>query len=165
MFARLFAVLFLLSVSFPAFAGKIAIVDFQRAVTETEEGKSAQKKLDTMYASRKAEIERLQGELQRQVTDYQQRALILSESARAEEEKKLAAQQQKFESTYTQYQQEMQQTYYTLLQDLDNKMRALVDKIAKEKGFDLVVDRAAVVYHGGETVDMTDELIRRYNTK
>jgi Skp family chaperone for outer membrane proteins len=64
-----------------------------------------------------------------------------------------------------QYQQEMQQTYFTLLSDLDEKMRALTEKIAKEKAYDLVLDRAAVVYSGGETIDMTDELIKRYNAQ
>ena len=62
-----------------------------------------------------------------------------------------------------QYQQEMQQNYYTLLQDLDTKMRALTATIAKEKGYSLVLDSAAVVYSGGDTVDMTNELIKRYN--
>ena len=34
-----------------AWAGGIAVVDFQRAVNETNEGKAAQKKLDTMLHS------------------------------------------------------------------------------------------------------------------
>ena len=37
--------------------------------------------------------------------------------------------------------------------------------IAKEKQFDLVVDKQMVVYTGASTSDMTDELIRRYNSK
>ena len=37
-------------------------------------------------------------------------------------------------------------------------------EIAKEKGFDLVLDKAMVVYHGGEVSDMTSDLVNRYNT-
>ena len=162
MIARWFVLLALLVAS-PAWAGKIAVVDFQRAVTETSEGKAAQTRLDTMYSSRKAEIDKMRGELERDVKDYQSRALILSEEARASTERELMTKQQRFEGLYTQYQEEMQQTYMTLLQDLSEKMKALTEKIAKEKSYDLVVDRVAVVTFGGETIDMTDELIKRYN--
>lgn len=160
---RHLALLGLLVSSTPAFASGIAVVDFQRAVTETDEGKSAQQRLDAMYSSRKTEIEKMQSDLEAELQDFQARAMILSEEARAEAEQGLMVKQQQFQSLYVQYQQEMQQNYYTLLQDLDTKMRALTETIAREKGYDLVVDRAAIVYVGGSTVDMTDELIVRYN--
>ncbi len=162
---RFFVVLTALSFAIPAFAGGIAVVDFQRAVTETTEGKEAQTRLDTMYSSRKTEVDKLRVELEKELADYQSRALILSDEARATAERDLVAKQQRFEGLYTQYQQEMQQTYYTLLQALDEKMRALTEKIAKEKGYDVVLDRAAVVYNGGTTIDMTDDLIKRYNAQ
>lgn len=147
----------------PAWASGIAVVDFQRAVMETTDGKAAQDKLDTMYASRKSEIDKLRSDLEGDFADYQARQMILSDEARAETEKGLVEKQQKFEAKYGQYQEEMQKTYYALLQDLDEKMRILCEKIAKEKTYDVVLDRAAVVYAGGTTIDMTDELIRRYN--
>jgi Skp family chaperone for outer membrane proteins len=64
-----------------------------------------------------------------------------------------------------QYQQEMQQAYLTLLQDLDQKMRALSETIAKENTYCLVLDQAAVVYKGAGATDMTDTLIKRYNAQ
>ena len=165
MMFRLFVIMFGLIAANPVFAGGIAVVDFQRAVNETEEGKAAQGQLDAMYGSRKTEIERLQKELEAEVKEYQAKLMILSEDARAELEQALMIKQQRFEATYSQYQQEMQQTYYGLLQDLDQKMRAASVKIAEEKGYDLVVDKAMVIYAGGTTQDVTDELIRRYNAK
>jgi len=148
-----------------AHAGGIAVVDFERAVQETNEGKAAQARLDTMYASRKAEVERMRDEYQKMVEDYQSRALVLSEDARRQAEGDLVRKQQGFEAKYGQYQQEMQQTYMDLLSDLDKKMRALTETIAKEKSYDVVLDKAAVVYAGGAAVDMTDTLITRYNSK
>lgn len=152
-----------LAVPSSALAGGIAIVDFQRAVNETTEGKSAQSKLDTMYAARRTEIEKMEADLSKEIEDFKSRAMILSDSARSEAEQQLMGKQQRFQQLYLQYEQEMQQTYYTLLQDLDTKMRAISEKVAKEKGYDLVLDRAAVVYMGGSTVDMTDDLVKRYN--
>lgn len=164
MLVRWFTLALMLLISAPALAGGVAIVDFQRAVMETTEGKSAQERLDTMYSSKRADIDTMRTQLEKDLKDYQSRALILSDDARAQAEKDLMTKQQRFEQTYMAYQQEMQQTYYTLLSDLDEKMRALTEKIAKEKQYDVVLDRAVVVYFGGETVDMTDDLIKRYNT-
>jgi outer membrane protein len=160
---RTLTALFALSISIDAFAAGIAVVDFQRAVTQTDEGKAAQAKIDTMYMTRKQEIEKMRTDLEAAVQDYQSRAMILSEAARADTEKKLAMQQQAFEQKYMGYQNELQQTYGTLLQDLDGKMRTLVQTIAKEKSYSVVLDAAAVVYLGSDVVDMTNELVTRYN--
>lgn len=144
---------------------QIAVVDFERAVNETEEGKRAQDRLDTMYSDRKKEIERMRDELMAEMEDYKSRSMILSDEAREETEARLLEKQQGFEQTYMSYQTEMQQTYMTLLQDLDDKMRKMSRTIAEEQGYDLVIDKAAVVYAGGDTVDMTDTLITRYNAQ
>ena len=146
-------------------AGGIAVIDFQRAVTETNEGQAAQKKLDGMYSARKTEIEKKQGDLEAEFNDFQSRAMILSDTAKAEAQQSLIRKEQEFQQLYMQYEQEMQQTYMTMLQDLDTKMRRTAEAVAKEKGYDLVIDRAAVVYMGGATVDMTDALVQRYNTQ
>jgi len=162
MLRALIACLVLLAAS-PAFAGAIAVVDFQRAVTETDQGKAAQKKIDTMYETRRAEIQRMQQDLEKQVQDFQARAMILSDEARAEQERQLMLKQQQFQERSMQYEVELQQTYSTLLADLDQKMRSLSATIAKEKGYDLVIDSAVVVHMGGSVVDMTPILVERYN--
>ncbi len=143
----------------------VAIVDFERAVTETQEGKEAQQRLDAMYSSKKAEIDQLRADLEADLADYQSRALILSEEARAETEQSLMEKQQRFEATYMRYQQEMQQTYFTLLQDLDSKMRVMTGEIAKERGCTVVIDRSVVVYAGAQATDLTNLLIQRYDAK
>ena len=52
-------------------AGTIAVVDFERAVNETDEGKSAQSQLESMYASRKSELDSIRGELEKEFKDYE----------------------------------------------------------------------------------------------
>lgn len=152
-----------LLVAEPAWAMKIAVVDFQTAVTQTTEGKAAQAKLDSMYGSRKTEIEKCVTDFQKAYKDFESRQLLLSEAAQQAEGRDLMLKQQKCEEMNARYTQEMQKTYYDLLSDLDEKMRTMCERIAKEKAYDLVVDRAAAVYFGGEVIDMTPELVRRYN--
>ena len=159
---RAFAAVLLL-VSSNAWATKICFVDFQKAVTDTQEGQAAQKKIDSMYSSRKGELERMQAELEKAIQDYQGRALILSQEAKQAEEQKLGLQEQTFQRTYMQYQQEMQQTYATLLGDLDEKMKTTATAVGKEQGCSVVLDKAVVVYFGSDVADVTTPLVTKYH--
>lgn len=160
---RAFAALLLLVTPNAFAAGKICVVDFQKAVTETQEGQAAQKKIDSMYSTRKGELERMQADLEKAIQDYQSRALILSADAKAAEEQKLGLQEQTFQRTYMQYQQEMQQTYGSLLGDLDEKMRSTATAVGKEQGCSVVLDQAVVVYFGSDVADVTGTLVSKYN--
>ena len=148
-----------------AFAGGIAVVDFERAVNETDEGKEAQTRLDTMFATRRDELQRMQAAFQTAYEDYEARGIVLSDAARAEEERSLMTKQAELQQTAQTFETEMQSTYVTLLEDLDGKMRRLTETIAAEHQFDVVLDRAAVVYVGPGATDMTAELIARYNAQ
>lgn len=161
---RAVLVVLMLLVAVPSFAGTIAVVDFQRAVQETEQGKAAQSKIDTMYQSRKQEIANAQAALEKEIKDFQARAMILSDQARGEQEQQLMQKQAQFQQTAMRYEAELQQTYASVLEDLDQKMRALSATIAKEKGYSLVLDRAVVVHMGGDVIDMTGDLVARYNS-
>lgn len=162
---RMLTVMIALLIALPSYAGGIAVVDFQRAVNETKEGKQAQAKLDAMYEQKKAEIAQMKTALEQSYKDYQSRQMILSNDARASAERELLEAQQAFEATYMQYQNEMQQNYMAMLQGLDKKMRSLTQKLGKEGSYDLVIDKAVVVYAGGQTKDITDLLISRYNAQ
>jgi len=148
----------------PAFAAKLCKVDFQAAVVETDEGKAAQGKIDTMYSSRKGELERMQVDLEKAIEDFKGRSMILSKETRAEEEQKLATQQRSFEQTYMQYQNEMQQTYYGLLGELDEKMRTVAISVGKEAGCTVVLDSAVIVMATDEVADISKPLVTRFNS-
>lgn len=153
----------LLLAAAPAQAGT-CIVDFQTAVTETEEGKAAQKRIDTMLESRRNEVARMQTELEQEMKDLQSRAMILSDDARAEAEQALMTKQARFQQTAMQYETELGQTYQVLLSELDQKMRSLSITIAKEKKCDMLLDAGAIVYSGPAVDDITNELVAKYNT-
>ena len=150
--------------SAPALAGKIAYVDFERAVSQSHEAQAAQKRLQQVYASKLAELQRQQEQLQKAVEDYEQKKLILTDDARGQAEQQLYLQQQTLQQNMMTYQQEMDAQVAEELQKLDAKLRNVSGAIAKERGYDLVVDKAIVVYAGADVVDMTDAVIQAYNS-
>jgi Skp family chaperone for outer membrane proteins len=162
---RLVVMGFLLIAASPAHAVKLCMIDFQSAVTETAEGKSAQTKIDAMYSTRRGELERMQADLEKAIQDYQSRSMILTGDAKAQAEQKLALQQQTFERTYMTYQNEMQQMYMSLLGDLDEKMRKIAQTVGKEQSCTAVIDKAVVVYAGSDMADVTSTLVAKYNAQ
>lgn len=149
----------------PAFANTICVVDFQSAITQTNEGKSAQKKLDGMTSSRKRDLEGKQAAFETAVKDYEKRAPTLSETARRQEEQKLMAQQAQLNQAIAGAEQEMQQTYLSLLGDLDGKLRKIMVSVGSSSGCTVVLDRAAVVYNASSVRDVTTTLVGAYNRK
>ena len=77
MFKKVFSLMLLAGVfSLSATAGdtKIGIVDFTRAINETNEGRAAQSRLDSMVNGKKAELEQMEANLQAMATEYQEKA-------------------------------------------------------------------------------------------
>ena len=139
-------------------------VDFQKAVTETNEGKSAQSKIDGLFKSRQDELVKMQTDFEQQVADFQKRATMLAADARSAEEQQLMSKQAALQQTAMQYEQEMQQTYMNMLGDLDQKMRTVATDVGKTKACDVVLDGAMVVYSGPGVLDITLDLVARYNS-
>ena len=147
-------------VAAPAFAdAKLCVIDSNDAINETDEGRSAQSKLETMYASKQAEIERQQAALEKEFADYEARKMILSEAARAEQEKALMAKQEAFQRMVAQSEQEMQSTYNDLLQGMSEKLLRLAPVVGVRKGCSIILDKSAAVYVGPDVLDLTRDVI------
>lgn len=138
---------------------KLCVLDAQSALNETKEGKAAQKRLETLFASKQTELENMQKELQKQFEDYEQRKLILSDSAKQEQERTLMEKQQKLQMSAMQAEQEMQQTYMQLLSGMEEKLLSVAEALGAKKGCTLLVPKEATIYVGPGVVDLTSEVI------
>ena len=149
-----------LFVATPALADtKICIIDTEQAMNETGEGKAAQAKLESMYTGKQAEIERLQADLEKQLTDYEARKMILSESARADQERVLAEKQRAFQAMVVQSEEEMQNTYAQLLQGMQDKLLRVAPTVAARKACSVMLQKEATVYVGPDVLDLTHDVI------
>jgi outer membrane protein len=143
---------------------KIAVVDFQEALNQVKEGAAARKKLEGMFESKRKGIEGLETQIKAKKDEYDRQAVILSDAARKQKEQELMALQSQYQQIYMQSEGEMQQAYAVLMEDLITKMRAIAETIAKEKGYNLVLEvtEGGVVY-SAPAFDITAELIKRYD--
>ncbi len=143
---------------------KVAVVDFQRALNEVNEASGVRSKLEAMYGERKVAIEKMQKTLEAKKGEYERQATILSDSARKAKEEELMKASVEFQQTYSRYEGEMQQAYYAAMQDFIEKMKKISIGIGQERGYTVVLEatEGGVVYWS-DTVDITNEMIKRYN--
>ncbi|MFT4977241.1 MAG: Skp family chaperone for outer membrane protein [Myxococcota bacterium] len=171
----------LLLSSLPAQAGGIAIVDFQQAINEVSEGERARAELKALEEQKQRQIADLEGQLRTKdeafttaVNTYQSQVSmnILTDEARAQREQELGIMQNELMQLQQTYQQtgmdaemELQRLYTEKMEIIITKMRAVSETIAREKDIDLVfeVTESGLVYQSTSVVDITPDLIQRYD--
>lgn len=166
MFLRFFVLIIsLFALATPALAEiKVATVDFERAMNEVSEGAQAKAKLDSMYGDRKAGIEKLRVAFEAKQADYQKQSMVMSDTARKQKEEELNTLGMQYQQAASQAEAEMQQAYMGTMQTLAEKMRKVCQGIAAERQYTLVLEasQGGVIY-AVPAIDITDELIKRYN--
>lgn len=142
---------------------KIAVIDVQRAVMQTEDGLRAQATLKKMFDSRQQELNKKQADLAKEKDDLEKQAKTLSQAAmqkRAEDwQQKMVALQQVF----VDYNKELEKKQKELTDPIFEKVMGIVKRLATTEGFDVVMDKQTVAYVRGD-LDLTDRCIQIYNS-
>jgi outer membrane protein len=145
---------------------KIGYVDLQRALNEIEEGKSAKAQLkrefdqkQKMLDEKQAEFNRLRGELEKQAT-------VLAESARKERQDDLDRRFQELQTTFAQLQKELSEREREVTRGIFDKMGVIIRETAETESFTMVLERTdAGILYAPPSLDLTNELIRKYNAR
>jgi outer membrane protein len=141
---------------------KIAVVDTQRAIMETEDGLRAQATLKKLFDSRQRELDKKQEDLQKEREDIEKQKDVLSKGALAKRIDKWQREMVQLQTVFVEYNKELQKKQNELTQPIFQKAMGLVRRLATQDGFDVIVDKQAVPYVRSD-LDVTDRLITLYN--
>ena len=156
------AVAFLLSGAAEAKGLKIGVVNMQRAVSETKEGKDAEANLMKMKKNLEAELNRKLKEFYKEQEELQKAMAILKED---EKRKRLGEAKKKFEALQKRYlgaERELMKKKTEVMMKLSQKLGKVIQGIAKKDGYDYIFNNAAVLWAPRHT-DLTNQVIRIYN--
>ncbi len=142
--------------------GKIAVVDTQRAIMETEDGLRAQATLKKLFDKRQRELDRKQTELQQEREDIEKQREVLSKAALQKRVEKWQREMIQLQTVFVQYNKELQKKQNELTQPIFTKAMGLIRRMATQEGFDVVMDKQAVPYVRSD-LDLTDRVITLYN--
>jgi outer membrane protein len=139
---------------------KVAIVNAQKAVADTQEIKKDQADLATKYKPRQQDIQKLQGDLQQ--IQSQLRAPNVTPAA----EQQLTVQGQEKQKQLQRLTEDLQADFNQDRQDIlgraGQRMQDVIKKLAESKGLDVVIDISNALYFK-PALDMTAEATAAYD--
>lgn len=159
-------------------AGKIGIINIQAAIASTAEGKKALADLQTKYQNRQQELVRQQQEIQALQDDLQKKATTLSEEEQIRLTRQLEEKQKLFTRSREDFDSEEGADRQDAIQRIGKKMVGAIQDYAKQSGYSLILDNQVPVvsggqglsgqgqiriYYAGQEVDVTDEIVKRYD--
>jgi outer membrane protein len=140
----------------------IAIVDVQRAVAETRDGRRAQDELKQMFDKRQQELDAKQSELGRERDEIERQASTLSRSAVEKRKEELQRKITELQSVFVEYNKDLQKREGELTAPIIGKLKAVVARRAEQDGYDVVLDKQATPY-ARRSLDLTDQVVKAYD--
>ncbi|HEY2379815.1 MAG TPA: OmpH family outer membrane protein [Terriglobia bacterium] len=145
-------------------APKIAIVDFERAVVESVDGKKASAKFTVALQAKQADLEKRQKDIDDSTKKIQTGARTLSDSAKAELQRDIDKKTTELQRLNEDAQKDLQTLRDDLLRPIAERATALLNMMASQEGYIVVVDisnpQTNVVYWNPKN-DVTAELVKR----
>jgi len=156
------------AVKAPAPPTKVAVIAFQLAVAQTNEGQQNFAAIEKKYEPRQAAIKAESDQVDALTKQLQTDAPTLSEAARAARAKVIDDKKKQLDRDYqdarTDFQQDMGQVY----QGLAAKVYDVLKTYAEKQGYTLVLDisdQQTPVLYAGDSTNITKAVIEAYNAK
>ena len=156
----------MMAFAMPAAAqAKIAVIDVQRVVTESDPGKEVMQKLRVLSDAKAQEGQTLQQEMATLQDQFNKQRFTVSEQRQAEMSKSIEDKQIAIRRFQDDAQRELQEAQRRELGGLEERILPIINQIGQERGLTLIFNKfqSGLVY-ADETVDITDSVIQRFNT-
>jgi outer membrane protein len=141
---------------------KIAMVDMQRVLNETKEGKKARTDLETSSKAKQEKLDKKRTKLEADAAKLG--SLKGAQLASAQEQ--LQKESMELQSMLMTLEQELGDMHNKSLESMYKRAQDIVTKVAKDRGIDLVLVRDAMtVIYVKDGIDITDEIVKLYNAK
>lgn len=144
---------------------KVAVIDVQRVVTESDPGKEVMGRLKTLTDSKAQRGQALQQELAALQDQFNKQRFTVSETRQAEMSKEIEDKQIAIRRFQDDAQRELQDAQRRELGGLEERILPIINQIGQEQGYILIFNKfqSGLVY-ADESVDITDQVIQRFNT-
>lgn len=169
----LFFSLFVFGVFFipPAYAedvvhSKFAVIDIQRALTQSQTGKNAQQRLEKEVKEKQDAISADRAKLDKSKADLVKQASLLSEDALVDRSDALEREGQALGQKVQQTRKRLEELNMKEIGQLVTRIQAIADRIGREQKIPIILERdpKAVVYASSD-MDITDRVISELDMK
>jgi len=149
---------------FCADVAKIGVVEFQRLFENSDAGKDIKAEITTQGKKMEAELKGKGAEIEEIKKRLEREALVMSKEMREEKEREFRIKVNDIKTLQKKYEVELQGIQKRLMGGLQSETLEIIDDIGKSEGYLLIMDKRGVLY-SPSTIDITDEVIKRYNAQ
>ncbi len=145
---------------------KIAYVDIQRAVNESNAGKEAKKAITKDVEKFQRLVAEKQKELQTMKESFEKQTLLLTPDARANKEKEYQHKLREFQRWGEDSQNEINQKRMEMERNISVALLKVIQKMGTDEGYTLILDKnESIVLFASKAIDITDRVIKAYDTQ
>lgn len=160
-----------------AASGKVGLLNIQAAILNTAEGKKAMADLDKKYQPKRAELQKMQQEIQSLQDQIQRQQTTVSDTAQVQLSRQLDEKKKIFTRTQEDAQSDFSSDRNDVISRISQKMGRVVQDFADQNGYAVILDLVAPVfsnsgqigdaqipvYYAGKDVEITEEIVKRYD--
>jgi len=155
--------LFLQQDSFATDSLKIGLVNIQRCMDESNEGKRITAFLNEKNESFKKQIETKQRELLELQKEIEKQSMMLSLDAQEDKRRQYETKGRDYQMLVQKLSLELKKEENDAKKEFIRDLQKIAQKIANEQSYNLILDRNVGVIFASETFDITDKVISEYN--
>lgn len=141
---------------------KIGFVDMQKAIQSSSAGKKAKTELEAEFNKKKKELEKKEADLKKMGEDLEKKKSVLSEEALGKKQAEFQEEMLKYRDVVGKSQMEIQKKERELTAPILDKMKKVIAKLAKDKGYSMVLENNQGVLFATPDSDLTEDVIKAY---
>ena len=144
---------------------KIAVINVDRLVTDSALGKEAFARVKKLADAKKEEGEKLTKEIREMEQKLADQGASLADDKKEALQKQYQERAIAFKRFQDDAQRQLEEAQKKELEELQKRVLPVISQIGKEKGYTLIFNKfqSGLVY-ADEGVDITDEVLKRFNT-
>ena len=145
---------------------KVGVVDIDRAISSTDEGKAAREEFARKQREAEAKIQPLVERYQALEEEMKAKKFVLSDEALFQKQLDLVEMRNQIQRKMKEIEGQMQVDQQSLEGPLITKLGGIIEDNGKTQGFTLILRRGAPGFlYTREALDVTDLVIEKYNQK
>ncbi|MDD5763298.1 MAG: OmpH family outer membrane protein [bacterium] len=142
---------------------KVAVIDVNKILNDSEAGQAAKKKMEARYEELKKTIDAKQEEARKIKEEIDKQKVMLGPGKLKEKEDALQAKINELRQLTQDGEREMQARQADLTRDVLKSVEVKVDVVVKADKYDLVLEKSAGVVHFNESMDITQRVLALVN--
>ena len=145
---------------------KLGVVDVDRALSSTEDGKAAREEMARKEREAQAQMEPLLERYETMKGDIEAKRFVLSDESLRQKQYDLLELQNQLENKGKELENQFKIDAKRVQEPLVTKLRQIINDTGREQGFTMIFQRgAAGMIYAREALDITDLIISQYNKK